>query len=117
MVKFTLDTLKVWVLETVNPVPVWSGAARASFLQAAAVAQTSITINPIVESRITLGITEAQTDVFLKKGSPYGWSWQTDLEYMPIVEDRVSFVAAGLRAIKNLKPTLPQPEYKTFKAG
>jgi hypothetical protein len=115
MVKFTIDTLKAWVLETTNPIPVWSGAARASFLFLAAKASTSITINPIVESRIPLGITEADAEVFAKKGNLYGWSWQTDLAHMPIVEDRVSFVAAGLKAIKNRKPKLPQPVTKTFK--
>jgi hypothetical protein len=115
MVKFTFDTLKVWVLETTNPIPVWSGAARASFLFLAAKAQTSITINPIVDSRLSLGITEAKAEVFMKKGSLYGWSWQTDLVHMPIVEERVGFVQAGLKAIKNMKPKLPQPATKPTK--
>jgi len=115
MVKFTQNTMKVWVLETTNPIPVWSGAARASFLFLAARAFTSIAINPVVESRITLGITEADAEIFIKKGGIYGWSWQTSLFYMPIVEDRVSFVAAGLKAIKNLTPTLPQPITKPMK--
>lgn len=116
MVKFTQDTLKVWVLETTNPIPVWSGAARASFLFLAAKAFTSITINPVVESRITLGITEAKAEVFTKKGKFYGWSWETNLVHMPFVEDRVAFVAAGLKAIKNLKPKLPQPITKPLKS-
>jgi len=117
MVKFIIDTLKVWVIETTNPVPVWSGAARASFLFLAARAFTSITINPVVKSRISLGITEADAEVFAMKGGIYGWSWETDLAHMPIVEDRVSFVATGLRAIKNLNPTLPQPIFRTFESS
>ena len=117
MVKFTQNTMKVWVLETTNPIPVWSGAARASFLFLAAKAFTSIIINPVVESRISLGITEADAEVFIIIGEVYGWSWQTDLVHMPIVEDRVSFIATGLKAIKNLNPRLPQPVFKTFKSS
>lgn len=115
MAKFTQDTMKVWVLETTNPIPVWSGAARASFLFLAAKAFTSITINPVAESRITLGITEAKAEVFMKKGKVYGWSWETDLVHMPFVEDSVAFVEAGLKAIKNMKPKLPQPITKPLK--
>lgn len=115
MAKFVVDTMKVWVIETTNPVPVWSGAARASFLFLAAKAFTSITINPIAPSRITLGITEADSEFIAEKGGEYGWTWQTDLVHMPIVEDRVAFVAAGLRAIKGRKPVLPQPKMKSMK--
>ncbi len=116
MVKFTHDTLKVWVLETTNPIPVWSGAARASFLFLAAKAFTSIIINPVAKSRLSLGITEANAEVFLEIGEVYGWSWQTDLVHMPFVEDRVSFIETGLKAIRNLNPRLPQPIFKTFKS-
>ena len=117
MAKFTIDTLKTWVLETVDPIPVWSGAARASFLFLAAKAFTSITINPVAPdppgSRITLGITEAKAEVFADKQSGlYGWSWESELAHIGIVEDRVGFVSAGLRAISNKRPTLPQPVTK-----
>ena len=115
MVRFIQDTLMVWVLETTNPVPVWSGAARASFLFLAAKAFTSIPIAPIVESRITLGITEADATIFAGQGGIYGWSWSTSLVHMPFVEDRVSFITAGLKAIKNLNPRLPQPVFRTFR--
>jgi hypothetical protein len=118
MTKFTIDTLKTWVLETVDPIPVWSGAARASFLFLAAKAMTSLTINPIAPdppgSRITLGITEAKAEVIadMNKGE-YGWNWSSTLAHIGIVEDRVGFVSAGLQAIKGKQPTLPQPTFTT----
>lgn len=120
MTKFTLDTLKTWVLETVDPIPVWSGAARASFLFLAAKAFTSFTINPIAPdppgSRLTLGITEAKAEVFANKDSgKYGWDWSSTLAHMGIVEDRVGFISAGLNAIKGKKPVLPQPKFKNKK--
>lgn len=116
MSKFTIDTLKVWVLETVNVVPVWSGAARASFLFLAAKALTSIRINPVAPdppgSRITLGVTEADAEVIAEKGKKYGWSWASNLAHIGIVEDRVQFVRAGLNAIRGKQPVLPQPKTK-----
>lgn len=118
MARFTIDTLKTWVLETVDPIPVWSGAARASFLYLAARAFTSIVINPIAPdppgSRISLGITEATSELIadMNRGQ-YGWTWESDLAHIGIVEDRVGFVSAGLRAIRNLQPELPQPKTKT----
>ena len=119
MSKFTIDTLKTWVLETVNPIPVWSGAARASFLFLAAKALTSIKINPVAPdppgSRITLGITEADAEVIAEKGKRYGWRWASDLAHIGIVQDRVKFVEAGLNAIKGKQPTLPQPKTKPSK--
>jgi len=111
--------LKTWVLETVNPIPVWSGAARASFLFLAAKALTSIKINPVAPdppgSRITLGITEADAEVIAEKGKRYGWRWASDLAHIGIVQDRVKFVEAGLNAIKGKQPTLPQPKTKPSK--
>ena len=119
MSKFTIDTLKIWVLATVKPVPVWSGAARASFLFLAAKALTSIKINPVAPdppgSRIHLGVIEADAEVIAEKGKKYGWRWSSDLKHIRIVEDRVKFVEAGLRAIRGKTPTLPQPKTKPTK--
>ena len=115
MNEFVLETMKVWIRETTTPIPVWSGAARASFLFLAAKAFTSFTINPVVESRITLGITEAESEFFALKDSFYGWSWRTELVHMPFVEDRVGFVKKGLSAIKNSKPKLVQPVTKSVR--
>ena len=120
MKKFTLETLKTWVLETVSPIPVWSGAARASFLFLAAKAFTSIKINPVAPdppgSRITLGVTEAEAEVLVNKPKgQYGWTWRSTLAHIGIVESRVGFVSAGLRAIQGKAPTLPQPVTKPTK--
>lgn len=115
MVEFTREQLKTWVLHTVDPIPVWSGAARASFLFLAAKAFTSFKINPVVASRITLGITEAKAEVFLEPGKRYGWEWESDLEHIGIVEDRVGFVKAGFNSIRNAKVKLPQPAVKSVK--
>ena len=112
MTRFTLDTLKTWVLATVDPIPVLTGASRASFLRLAAEAGTSITINPKTESRIFLGITEAESEIFAMPGQTYGWSWSSTLDYIGVVEDRVGFIDAGLNSIKNAKVELPQPVLK-----
>jgi hypothetical protein len=112
MTKFTIDTMSDWVKGTTDPIPVWSGASRASFLILAAKAFTSIVINPVVPSRITLGITESTSEVFAKPGEMYGWSWGSTLFYIDIVEDRVNFIDAGLKAIKAKRVELPQPVTK-----
>ncbi len=115
MTKFTIDQMKTWVLNTTDPIPVYTGAARASFLFLAAKAFTSISINPVAPSRITLGITEATSEIFSIPGKKYGWSWESDLAHIGIVEDRVGFVNAGLASIKRAKPKLPQPIFKPLK--
>lgn len=117
MKKFIFKTLKTWVLETVSPIPVWSGASRASFLFLAAKAFTSLTINPVAPdppgSRISLGVTEAEAEVLVNsKTGEYGWTWRSTLSYIGVVESRNSFVSAGLRAIANKQPILPQPIFK-----
>ena len=120
MSKFLIETLKTWVLETVSPIPVWSGAARASFLFLAERALTSLKINPVAPdppgSRIPLGIAEAKAEVFARKQKgEYGWKWRSTLAHISIVEDRVGFISAGFRAIRNKTPTLPQPKTKPTK--
>ncbi len=120
MTKFVIGTLKTWVLETVSPIPVWSGAARASFLFLAAKAFTSLKINPVAPdppgSRISLGVTEAEAEVLAnRRKGEYGWTWRSTLAHIGIVESRVGFISAGLRAIKDKQPTLPQPKTKPSK--
>ena len=112
MTDFTFETLREWVLRTVDPIPVWSGAARASFLLLAAKAQTAIQIEPIAPTRILLGVTEATSVVFVIPIKRYGWEWESNLAHIGIVQDRVKFIEAGLRSIKNFKPVLPQPVIK-----
>jgi len=108
MTRFVIeDALVPWVTNSTDPVPVWSGAARASFLKLASQAKTAIQINPIAPSRIPLGIETSVGDVIAKPGKDYGWLWSSDLAHIGIVNERVDFQSAGLRAIKRLKPALP----------
>lgn len=116
MAKFTINQLKTWVLHTVDPIPVWSGAARASFLFLAAKAFTSITISPVAPSRISLGVTEADAEIIADRGKEHGWTWQSSLAHIGIVEDKVGFIKAGLDAINHIKSNngiLPQPITKS----
>lgn len=113
MIRFVIDDALVpWVTYSTDPVPVWSGAARASFLKLASAAKTKIQINPIVRSRIPLGIETSVGEVISSPGKEYGWLWSSDLAHIGIVEDRVAFQEAGLRAIKRLKPKLPAPVFR-----
>lgn len=107
MTKFVFETLKIWVIKTTNPVPVWSGAARASFLKLATQAQIMVAINPVAPSRIPLGIETSRGDVISIPGKEYGWLWSSDLAHIGIVQDRVGFVEAGLNAIKSREALLP----------
>jgi hypothetical protein len=112
MTSFVIDTLGVWVNQSTGPVPVWSGAARASFLKLADQAKTTIIISPVVASRIPLGIETSEGTVIATPGREYGWLWSSDLAHIGIVDDRVDFTNAGLRAIDGLKPELPELQIK-----
>lgn len=113
MTDFVLRQLTTWVIHTTNPVPVWSGAARASFLKLANQVRTEIQINPVAPSRIPLGIDTSIGEVLTKKGDIYGWFWESTLDHIEIVEDRVGFVEAGLRSIRRTSVELPQPVFET----
>ena len=116
MTRFVIDdALSTWVTGSPDPVPVWSGASRASFLKLASVAKTTIQITPVAPSRIPLGIETSVGDVISTPGKEYGWLWSSDLAHIGIVEDRVAFQAAGLRVLSKLKPQLPQPIFKKKK--
>ena len=104
MTKFLFDTLKLWVSETTNPVPVWSGAARASFLKLANQAQVTISINPVAPPRIDLGIEQSKGVVTADVKKEYSWLWSSDLAHIGIVDDRVGFVDIGIAAIRNMEP-------------
>lgn len=112
MTEFTLEALKVWALNSWQPIPVWSGAARATFIKAAQEARSSVEISPVAPSRIPLGIEETTFEFFAVPGKEYGWEWQSDLAHLPIVEDRTNFVEKGLDSISNLDVELPNPEFK-----
>lgn len=113
MTEFLLDTLAVWVTETTQPIPVLTGASRASFLKLAAEAKTAIQINPKKKSRISLGV-EQSTGVVVAdaRAGIYGWDWTSRLEYIHIVDSRVNFIEAGERAIEGRVPTLPEPVFE-----
>jgi hypothetical protein len=112
MKEFLFKTLKIWVTESTNPVPVWSGASRASFLKLAAQAQTIVSISPIAPSRVPLGIETSKGLVKADVKREYSWLWSSSLAHIGIVEDRVGFVEAGITAIKNEKPPSTDIVYK-----
>ena len=109
MATFTKDVLKSWVLASTEPVPVLTGAAKASWIKAAEQASTRIIINPTKKSRIPLGVSESSFTFFADPGRRYGWEWSSSLEHLPIVENRVGFIDAGLRSLRGKQPELPQP--------
>lgn len=116
MQRFTIDSLKVWLRNTTDGVPVWSGASKASFLKLAARARLSLPISPVAPTppgdRTSLGRSTSVGRVFMNKGKEYGWEWTSNLDYIHIVERNYNFVSRGLTAIQGRQPTLPPPELK-----
>lgn len=114
MVQFTKDTLVEWVIHTTQPIPVWSGAARASFIKLANQVQYNVDVSPIVSppsvgDRTILGINESRGEIIISPLSTYGWVWQSTLDYIGIVDDHVNFIDVGQKSIENKSPKLPQP--------
>lgn len=110
MSEFIVGELKAWVNAVTKPIPVYSGAAKASFTYLATRVGVNLTINPVVRSRIPLGIAEADSIVFADANNGlYGWAFQSRLFHLPIVEDRVNFLDAGRAAIRDPEINLPQP--------
>lgn len=105
MTRYVINALKTWVISTTDIMPVWSGAAKASFIRAANIAETAFSIVPVhFPDRIELGIAESTTDVFVTGDGVYGWDWSSTLAHISIVEDRVNFIEVGQRAIDSLPP-------------
>jgi len=123
MTKFTFDVLAEWVTEVTNVIPVWSGASRASFLKLANQAKVDVEINSLIVapigSRVELGYDLSIGVVIADaRGSAglYGWDWESTLDYIGIVDDRVKFLDAGQRVIdRRQPPELPQPPTKSGK--
>lgn len=109
LTKATIDALATWVIDTTDVIPVWSGAARASFLKLATEAKVQVDIAPVAPSRIPLGIAESTGVVIAEPLTQYGWDWSSTLDHIGIVDDRVGFVDVGLNSIKDFAPELPQP--------
>lgn len=125
MTEFVFRVLSEWVTETTTVIPVWSGASRASFLKLANQAKVQIEIESQIVapigSRIPLGF-ETSTGVVIAdargSGGLYGWRWDSTLDYIGIVDDRVRFTEVGQRVIdRNPAPDLPQPPFKNAKGG
>ena len=120
MTKFTFDVIREWVQETTDLIPVWSGASRASFLKLANQVEFQITIEPLIVapigSRIPLGWTTSVGVIIADaRGSAglFGFDWESALDYIGIVDDRVGFLQAGERVLNRRNPPeLPQPPTK-----
>jgi hypothetical protein len=109
MKDFILRTLSIYVTHSTDPIPVWSGASRASFKKLAVQARTRIDIQPVAPiDRQGLGEATSKGVVLADKAKgEYGWEWASSLDYIPIVDDRVQFVDAGIKSVQNEKPNLP----------
>ena len=109
MSEYVVDQLRVWVVAATNPIPVLTGAAKASFTELAERARVSLVINPSAPSRIPLGIAEADSIVVADRSSgEYGWSFSSTLEHLPIVDDRVGFISKADQALRqSALPVLP----------
>lgn len=119
MKQFVIDTLAIWVIHTTEVIPVWSGAARASFLKLANQAKVEIVIEPLIVapigSRIPLGFeTSVGVVIAEARGSSalYGWDYESTLDHIGIVEDRVKFIEVGQQSIEGIVPVLPPPPIK-----
>lgn len=116
MVQFTKDTLVEWVTHTTQPIPIWSGATRATFIKLANQVQFNIDISPIVSppsvgNRSALGIGESKGEI-IANFPQYGWIWESTLDYTGVVESNVGFIEIGEKAIADKRPQLPQPVRK-----
>ena len=107
MKDFILNTLTIFVTHSTDPIPVWSGAARATFKKLAAEARVRIDINPVAPSRISLGEARSTGEVFVDELGFYGWEWSSDLDHISIVDDRVQFIDKGVKSIEKESPNLP----------
>lgn len=113
MVRNVNEALRVWVINVTNNVPVLTGASKASFLKLAFIANVGLTIVPRIQSRIPLGIETSIGQLLYERGVRYGWIWQSDLDYIHIVDRHHQFLAVGEEVLRNLRiGNLPEPAYK-----
>src|SRR5688572_12974693 len=85
MIEKVTEACKTWVISTTDVVPVLTGASKASFLKLAFHAQVVLSINPVVASRIPLGIDTSVGELIIERGKVYGFHWESDLEYIHVV--------------------------------
>lgn len=125
MTDFIFRVLGEWVNEVTTVIPVWSGASRATFLKLANQAKVDVEIESLIVapigSRIPLGFAESIGVVIADArgdSALYGWRWDSTLDYIGIVQNRVRFIEAGQRVIDRTPvPELPQPPFKNAKDG
>lgn len=81
------DAALVWLNATADPasgvIPQWSGASAATFLHLARVAQASLPINPVVKSRIPLGLSHGDGGfkIDANRGT-FSFFYSTDLSHL-----------------------------------
>ena len=75
MKDFILRSVKTFVIQSTNPIPVWSGASKASFKKLAAVARFSIDVQPTAPiDRRALGVSTSEGFLFVDSVHHiYGW--------------------------------------------
>lgn len=71
-----------WLATVKDMIPVWSGASRATLLVLARRIEFEISINPTVESRVGLGLQNAQADLHLNGPSEFYFSYSTTLDHL-----------------------------------
>ena len=89
---------RAWIHEAVDttPIPTWSGASRATFVNLASELGTSVPIGPIVakKSRVSLGKASAAgsgvKEVNNSKDVYVGFVYQTDLRYLAYNEYNIA---------------------------
>ena len=85
------DAAKEWVERSVDQIPVWSGAARATLQGAGALTGVNVPISPkqTAPDRIALGRVNSDASINRINLAYYQFYWRSRLEYMAANETRV----------------------------
>lgn len=85
------DAAKEWVERSIEQIPVWSGAARATLQQAGALVGVSVPINPkrSAPDRIALGRANSDASINRVNLAYYQFYWRSRLAYMGANETKV----------------------------
>lgn len=71
-----------WLDRVKDMIPVWSGASRATLLILARKIEFEIAISPVVASRVTLGLNNAEGNLHLEGPAQFSFSYSTTLEHL-----------------------------------
>ena len=73
-----------WLMTVLEEVPVWSGASRATFVKLAAKINFNVDIQPVVPSRIGMGLAESDFEWSLDEGgsAKYYFRYSTTLAHL-----------------------------------